>query len=152
MKVKKLLALVLSAIMAVSMLTACGGGGGGTGGSKSLDYTTINRYVHYMNSGVSVKSSTETKAAAKEAASEIAAIPEASAMYAFLNYNAHSKIGKQFVSDETVSESDINMLLATMGIGAAKQWGVSVFYVSAERATTSDGVTGWALGYEQGWY
>lgn len=49
MKVKKLLALVLSAIMAVSMLTACGGGGGGggsTGGggvsAVSLNYNTIN--------------------------------------------------------------------------------------------------------------
>ena len=28
MKVKKLLALVLSAVMAISMLTACGGGNG----------------------------------------------------------------------------------------------------------------------------
>lgn len=51
MKVKKLLALLLSAVMAVSMLTACGGGGGGSGGNStggggisvvSLNYNTIN--------------------------------------------------------------------------------------------------------------
>ena len=52
MKVKKLLALVLSALMAVTMLAACGGGGGGGnsggGGSVSvisLDYGEINKIL-----------------------------------------------------------------------------------------------------------
>lgn len=57
MKVKKLLALLLSAVMAVSMLTACGGGGGGgTGGKNSsnvLDYDVINTII--SNAGYNVK-------------------------------------------------------------------------------------------------
>lgn len=56
MKVKKLLALVLSAVMAMTMLAACGGGGGG-GGSKSsanvLDYDEINKII--SNAGYDVK-------------------------------------------------------------------------------------------------
>ena len=42
MKVKKLLALVLSALMAVTMLTACGGGSGGGGRKKMGGLGKIN--------------------------------------------------------------------------------------------------------------
>ena len=49
MKMKKLLALALSAIMAVSMLTACGGGSK----SGSLDLSEVKDTV--AEAGVSVK-------------------------------------------------------------------------------------------------
>ena len=71
MKMKKLLALALSAIMVVSMLTACGGGGGGGGSSSSanvLDYDVINTII--SNAGYNVKvgeASTLTRDAEKAA-------------------------------------------------------------------------------------
>lgn len=72
MQVKKLLALVLSAFMAVTMLTACGGGGGGgnSGGSSSnvLDYDVINTIISDAGYNVKVgELSTMTRDAEKAA-------------------------------------------------------------------------------------
>ena len=41
MKIKRWIALVLTAMMAVSVLTACGGSGGGTGVSGSLSTNSV---------------------------------------------------------------------------------------------------------------
>ena len=54
MKVKKLLALVLSALMAVTMLTACGGGSGGGGSKKVVDLYKINRQDKAFLGGMTV--------------------------------------------------------------------------------------------------
>ena len=51
MKMKKLLALVLSAVMAVSMLAACGGGGG------SLNLSEVNAIVSEYSGSIRVRSS-----------------------------------------------------------------------------------------------
>ena len=53
MKMKKLLALVLSAVMAVSMLTACGGGG-----SSSLNVGEVSSLLNNEGYDVTVRSST----------------------------------------------------------------------------------------------
>ena len=55
MKVKKLLALVLSALMAVTMLTACGGGSGGGSSKKLVDLDKINRQVKASVSDMTVE-------------------------------------------------------------------------------------------------
>lgn len=62
MKMKKLLALALSAIMAVSMLTACGGGGEsgsmiGISSGNKLDMDRVNAYIAASGSNVIVKNS-----------------------------------------------------------------------------------------------
>ena len=77
MKMKKLLALVLSAVMAVSMLAACGGGGG----AKNVPVNTskVEEYLAQAGYGdIDVSSSTIAKNAAKQAASVVEKI----------NYNA----------------------------------------------------------------
>ena len=75
MKVKKLLALVLSALMAVTMLAACGGGGGGGnsggGGSVSvisLDYGEINKILKAEGYNKTVSASSNLLTGVKEAA------------------------------------------------------------------------------------
>ena len=75
MKVKKLLALVLFALMAVTMLAACGGGGGGgnSGGGGgvsviSLDYGEINRILKAEGYNKTVSASSNLLTGVKEAA------------------------------------------------------------------------------------
>lgn len=55
MKMKKLLALVLSAVMAVTMLTACGGGGNKAG---SLNLSEVNSVIREHGGETRVKNST----------------------------------------------------------------------------------------------
>ena len=55
MKVKKLLALVLSAVMAMTMLAACGGGGGGGTEKKFVDLDKVNKRVSSSVSDVTVE-------------------------------------------------------------------------------------------------
>lgn len=70
MKMKKLLALVLSAVMAVSMLTACGGGGEGTGSSgiggssgNALDIDKVNAFIVASGSNAYTHNSSELNGA-----------------------------------------------------------------------------------------
>ena len=70
MKVKKLLALVLSALMAVTMLTACGGGSEsgstiGISGGNKLDMDRVNAYIAASGSSVIVKNSSVLNGALK---------------------------------------------------------------------------------------
>lgn len=65
MKMKKLLALVLSAIMAVSMLTACGGGSK----SGSLDLSEVKDTVAEAGVSVKVSSNNELTSAVRAVAS-----------------------------------------------------------------------------------
>ena len=63
MKMKKLLALVLSAVMAVSMLTACGGSG-----SSSLNVGEVNSHLNDEGYDVTVRSSSDLKQASSQVA------------------------------------------------------------------------------------
>ena len=76
MKMKKLLALALSAIMAVSMLTACGGGGGtgaGMNGSSGnvLDLDKVNNFILASGSSAYVKNSSELNGALRATITQI---------------------------------------------------------------------------------
>lgn len=66
MKVKKLLALVLSALMAVTMLTACGGGSGVK--TVSVDRGEIEELFEYEGYEINVTTSNEAATAAKQVA------------------------------------------------------------------------------------
>lgn len=63
MKVKKLLALVLSAVMAMSMLTACGGGNGVK--NVSVSNSEVEAIFAAENIEVNVKTTNTAKTAAK---------------------------------------------------------------------------------------
>ena len=70
MKVKKLLALVLSALMAVTMLAACGSGSEsgstiGISGGNKLDMDRVNAYIAASGSSVIVKNSSVLNGALK---------------------------------------------------------------------------------------
>lgn len=65
MKMKKLLALVLSAVMAVSMLAACGGGGG------SLNVSELNNVISSYDGGFTVKTSGEFNSAMRATANKL---------------------------------------------------------------------------------
>lgn len=69
MKVKKLLALVLSAIMAVSMLTACGGGNGVK--TVSVDRREVEKLYADVNYEIEVTTSNIATTAAKQVAEMI---------------------------------------------------------------------------------
>ena len=72
MKVKKLLALVLSAIMAVSMLTACGGGGGSSAKREEIDLDRIGRQVRASVDGAQIEELPELEKGMAAAAQVIA--------------------------------------------------------------------------------
>ena len=68
MKVKKLLALVLSALMAVNMLTACGGGGNGIK-NVSVNNSEVEAIFAAENIEINVKATSAAKTVAKAIAS-----------------------------------------------------------------------------------
>lgn len=55
MKVKKLLALVLSAFMAMTMFAACGGGGGSSAKREEIDLDRIGRQVRASVDGAQIE-------------------------------------------------------------------------------------------------
>lgn len=65
MKWKKWIALALSAVMAVSMLTACGGGGG------SINTSQVNSILKQAGSEITVTSPSELKTAVQNTAKEM---------------------------------------------------------------------------------
>lgn len=67
MKIKKFLALAMAAVMAVSVLTACGGGSGG-----SLNTSEVNSILGKAGSDIKVTSSNAFKTAVKSTAEELA--------------------------------------------------------------------------------
>lgn len=78
MKVKKLLALVLSALMAVTMLAACGGGGEGTGSSgiggssgNALDIDKVNAFIVASGSNAYTHNSSELNGALRATITQI---------------------------------------------------------------------------------
>lgn len=72
MKVKKLLALVLSAVMAITMLAACGGGGGGSAKREEIDLDRIGRQVKASVDGAQIEELPELEKGMDAAAQVIA--------------------------------------------------------------------------------
>lgn len=85
MKIKKLLALVLSAVMAVGVLTACGGGGSSVSGS--LSNNEVNRLLKSVGSGITVENDTKLNNAVRSAASEITSSGSTSSVQSTISSN-----------------------------------------------------------------
>ena len=145
MKVKKLLALVLSALMAVTMLTACGGSGSGGGSSKKLvDLDKINRQVKASVSDMTVEelpelekglAAVEAMIATKNMA-DIQFSDVSSLIYANINAVPHSYSS---VANKFNFSGDVNTILADLVIANEAKSSARVFYVGAVNAKTKDG-------------
>lgn len=85
MKIKKLLALALSAVMAVGVLTACGGGGSSVSGS--LSNNEVNRLLKSVGSGITVENDTKLNNAVRSAASEITSSGSTSSVQSTISSN-----------------------------------------------------------------
>ena len=71
MKIKRWIALVLTAVMAVSVLTACGGSGGGTGVSGSLSTNSVQAQLKATGVDVDLTYDSTMNLAVNEAAAEL---------------------------------------------------------------------------------
>ena len=144
MKVKKLLALVLSALMAVTMLAACGGGGGGGSSKKLVDLDKINRQVKASVSDMTVEelpelekglAAVEAMIATKNMA-DIQFSDVSSLIYANINAVPHSYSS---VANKFNFSGDVNTILADLVIANEAKSSARVFYVGAVNAKTKDG-------------
>lgn len=150
MKMKKLLALALSAVMAVSMLTACGGGGGGggsTGGDKVIDIDKINRQVSASVEGAKVEELPELEKGMTAAAQMVAQKNKAD-----IQHSDVISVIEEYISSVPRSSSvlttapnkvDINSKLVQEITESAPKSQTKVFYVSAREVQTKDGQSYW---------
>ena len=144
MKMKKLLALALAVVMAVSMLTACGGGGGGTGGGskKAIDVDKINRIVSASVSDLTVKEAPEINKGLEAAKAFVAtknrADIEFKDVYNLIETSAAS-IPSTYSAVNSGSSIDFNTKLAETIIRNEAKSSSRIFYVGAVGATTKDG-------------
>ena len=150
MKVKKLLALVLSAVMAMTMLAACGGGGGGgnsTGGDKVIDIDKINRQVSASVEGAKVEELPELEkgmtAAAQVVAQKNKANIQPSDVVPVIEGYISSVPRSRSVVTTAPNEVDINSKLVQEIIESAPKSQTKVFYVSAREVRTKDGQSYW---------
>lgn len=147
MKVKKLLALVLSALMAVTMLTACGGGGGGSGGNGVIDLDRISRQVNASVEGAKIEELPELEKGMTAAAQVVAQKNKAD-----IKHSDVTSVIREYTDDVPRSGSvittapnyvDINSKLVEQIIESAPRSQTKVFYVSAREVRTKDGQSYW---------
>ena len=147
MKVKKLLALVLSALMAVTMLTACGGGGSGSGGNGVIDLDRISRQVNASVEGAKIEELPELEKGMTAAAQVVAQKNKAD-----IKHSDVTSVIREYTDDVPCSSSvittapnyvDINSKLAEHIIESAPKSQTKVFYVSAREVRTKDGQSYW---------
>ena len=149
MKVKKLLALVLSAVMAITMLAACGGGGGSTGGgsNKVIDIDKISRQVSASVEGAKVEELPELEkgmtAAAQVVAQKNKADIQHSDVIPVIEGYISSVPRSRSVVTTAPNEVDINSKLVQEIIESAPRSQTKVFYVSAREVQTKDGQSYW---------
>ena len=147
MKVKKLLALVLSALMAVTMLTACGGGGSGSGGNGVIDLDRISRQVNASVEGAKIEELPELEKGMTAAAQVVAQKNKAD-----IKHSDVTSVIREYTDDVPCSSSvittapnyvDINSKLVEQIIESAPRSQTKVFYVSAREVRTKDGQSYW---------
>ena len=149
MKVKKLLALVLSAVIAMTMLAACGGGGGSTGGgsNKVIDIDKISRQVSASVEGAKVEELPELEkgmtAAAQVVAQKNKADIQHSDVIPVIEGYISSVPRSSSVLTTSPNEVDINSKLVQEIIESAPKSQTKVFYVSAREVRTKDGQSYW---------
>ena len=143
MKVKKLLALVLSAIMAVSMLTACGGGGGSSAKREEIDLDRIGRQVRASVDGAQIEELPELEKGMDAAAQVIAKKNKAD-----IQSSDVTAVIKEYINELRRSidifvtapnfSGDMNKKLADLVIENAAKSETNIFYVSARAVETND--------------
>ena len=147
MKVKKLLALVLSALMAVTMLAACGGGGSGSGGNGVIDLDRIGRQVNASVEGAKIEELPELEKGMTAAAQVVAQKNKAD-----IKHSDVTSVIREYTDDVPCSSSvittapnyvDINSKLVEQIIESAPRSQTKVFYVSAREVRTKDGQSYW---------
>lgn len=150
MKVKKLLALVMSAVMAMTMLAACGGGGGGgtgSGSNKVIDIDKISRQVSASVEGAKVEELPELEkgmtAAAQVVAQKNKADIQHSDVIPVIEGYISSVPRSSSVLTTSPNEVDINSKLVQEIIESAPKSQTKVFYVSAREVRTKDGQSYW---------
>lgn len=172
MKMKKLLALALSAIMAVSMLTACGGGGK----AGSLDLGEVNSVINEYGGETRVKNSntlnsalrnvadilqkngTYTNEAGTAALKEIRGYP---IQESGSNWVREVSGGTIVISDAELkaegmtAEDAVGIMITAVEYGLKEQLAgfqninVSItFYAGATTITAENGTLYWVIGYE----
>lgn len=107
MKIKKLLALALSAVMAVSVLTACGGGTNGVSGY--LSNNEVNSLLETAGSDIEVTNNSTLNNAVRNAAAEVASSGSTSSV----NKSVQNAMGWK-ISD--ILSNAWNQFLGSLGI------------------------------------
>lgn len=174
MKMKKLLALVLSAIMAVSMLTACGGGGK----AGALNLSEVNSIIHENGGETDVKSSTTLNNALKSVANTLkqsgnynsdAAMAALTAIRHYpiqengnnwLSYRAggaYAFSDAEMKAEGLTAEKIIALAILTSEEALENQLAgedfqnikiTNTFYAGAETVTATNGALYWIIGFE----
>lgn len=94
MKIKKLAALALAAVMAASVLTACGGGSGASG---SVSTSQVNGYLDDVGSDINVTTDSSLNNAVRTAASNISAGGSISAAYSTVSSKMNWSVESNFI-------------------------------------------------------
>lgn len=154
MKMKKFLALVLSAVMAVSMLAACGGGGG------SLNLSEVNAIVSEYSGSIRVRSSGALNSAIRDTAAYLEqsnSFTEAVASSRLTQIRAYPISDVSLAADHmsvamgdatVVSESD----LASMGMSIEDIVALALLAAEAEMKADSDYAEMEKAGWDITWY
>ncbi len=93
MKIKKFVALALAAVMAVGVLTACGGGGSGASGSVST--SQVNSLLSKAGSDIKVTTDSSLNNAVRAAASDVASTGSTASVYSSVS----NKMGWSLLSN-----------------------------------------------------
>ncbi|HJC45584.1 MAG TPA: hypothetical protein H9703_05545 [Candidatus Faecalibacterium faecigallinarum] len=147
MKMKKLLALVLSAIIAVSMLTACGGGGGSIH-TVSVDRGMIEDMFAMEGYDVDVVTSNELTTIAKQVAKQVEERDYSTGMVSFVSQEVSYRLpqGSQgwcYFIPQAQIEADSALVDA---LAASAVWQVHMtvkgdrYAVAVIDVTTADGI------------
>ena len=158
MKMKKLLALVLSAVMAVTMLTACGGGGSG----NVLDLNKVNSIIEDQKIDAKAENSNVLNTAVRSMVENMEKTNNfsAEAAYAYLkeirNYpgteTSYADAIVLVLPKSNLGENQAESLVAEMiisGENEAVNTDLDVrYYVSATTATAQNGTVYILIGFE----
>ena len=160
MKMKKLLALVLSAVMAVTMLTACGGGGSSS--RNVLDLNKVNSIIEEQKIDAKAENSNVLNTAVRSMVENMEKTNNfsAEAAYAYLkeirNYpgteTSYADAIVIVLPKSNLGENQAESLVAEMiisGENEAVNTDLDVrYYVSATTATAQNGTVYIVIGFE----
>lgn len=135
MKFKKVLALALSAMMAMSVLAGCGGGGGGVRGTLST--TKVESELRDVESNIELSHNSELNMAVRDAASELAESGSLNAARSTIN----NAMGWGAVS---AIKNAVDRFLSGLGlIGGSVSYG-TIAIVEEDELEANVGSGGWA--------